>query len=47
MLDYKGLSEEEVQKLIDKQIEWDKEVIDVFIPMIVRQRLFNHILKAL
>ena len=39
MIEYKGLTEEEVQKLIDKEIE-DRKFIDTYIQMIIRQRVF-------
>lgn len=39
MIEYKGLTEEEVQKLIDKEIE-DRKFIETYIQMIIRQRVF-------
>ena len=41
MIEYKGLTEEEVQKLIDKEIEWKKEFEEVYLPMWIRMRVFE------
>ena len=40
MIENKGLTDEQVQALIDKDIETTKWIYEVYLPMIVRQRIF-------
>jgi hypothetical protein len=47
MIENKGLTDEEIQKLIDKEIEWNKEFKDIYLPMIIKSRLFEIEMKKI